>query len=169
VSGAGAGTWAGALRGRHGFLMITVLMLSLVLFTMGIAFLGSRSGLYQSSYRATLASQARALARAGLEDARAKLDKDAQFPPPGANQQNTYNYDEDVIDLVSGVYLGSYRVTLDNTANVTPYNVLKITSAGFAGPRSAPLASHIYTAYLDTSTTSPYYFQLVRFEDDGAL
>jgi hypothetical protein len=155
---------------RRGFLLITILLVSLLLFTMGVAFLGSRSDLYQSSYRATLASQARSLARSGLEDARAKLDHDLMFPPANGLGQTSFTYSEDVTDAVTGTYLGCYRVSVSSSSMAAPYFVLQIVSTGFAGPRSAPVARHTYTNYIDMSSpASPTYFQSLRFEDDGTL
>jgi hypothetical protein len=157
------------VRRRRAFLLVTVLLISLILFTMGLAFLGSRIGLYQSTSQAALACQARALARSGLEGARIKLQKDVSFPPAGGIQQLTYEYSEDMTDGPAGAYLGWYRVVVDSTFAISPYQVLCVTSIGFAGPRTASVSHHAYSSYIDVNPASATYFQVVRFEDLGTL
>ena len=152
------------MRERRAFLLIAVLMISLILLTMGLAFLGSRPALYASAQQAQLAATARALARSGLEDARVKLNKDIQFPPTPGVGQVTFTYMENMV--VGAQTVGSYRVTIDSTYNYPPFSVLSITATGFAGPTGAPTASHTYVAFLDVSSTaSPTFFQYINWAD----
>jgi len=149
------------------------LFMVLILVVLGFGFLGSRVGQYQSTGQSVLAAQARALARAGIENARAKLNYDIAFPPLSGPKQFLYNYSEEVTDS-SNTFAGSYKVTLDaSQALIPPYYLLVISSQGLAGPKSAPLATHTYRAYLDVSPIlvppSPTHFQIVRFDDLGAL
>lgn len=147
-------------------MLITVLMLSILLVTMGLGFLGSRVGQYQSTIQSVLAVRARELARAGIEDARTKLNRDNRFPPPVGTGQSVFTYSENFNDA-SGNFVGIYQVSLDSTYAATPFFVQSITSTGIIGPRTAPVASHTYRAYLDISPTSPRYFQIIRWEDLG--
>ena len=151
---------------ERGFLLVFTMLLSLILLIMGFAFLGSRSELYKSTYQASLACQARALARYGLEDARIKLYKDGQFPP-GSPDQVLYVYAEEVLDPpTGGTYVGSYRVAVDTTfRKISPYFITKVTSTGFAGPRGASLARHTYTQYWYCNNS----LRCVRFDDAGTL
>lgn len=160
-------------RSRRAFLLIMALILIIILVVMGFGFLGSRVGQYQSTGRAVNAAQARAIARAGIEDARAKLNLDIGFPPPPGAGQPSFTYVEDLQDM-SGAAVGFYRVRFDwSKAYEAPYFVLSLTSTGYLGPRTAPVAQHTYRAYIDVSPIkspkSPTYYQVVRFDDLGEL
>lgn len=150
----------------RGFLMIVVLLLSVLLLTMGLGFLSSRVSQYRSTTHALLATRVRALARAGLEDARSKLNQDIEFPPPGANQQHHFTYSEDFSDA-SGNFIGSYQVEVDSSYASAPFSVLLITSTGFLGRRQAPTAVHSLRATLDIDPDSSRFYQVIRWEDLG--
>ncbi len=83
-----------------------MLLLSVRLVIVGLAYLGTRAQLYRSATRSVAAAQAQALAWAGLEDAKAKLHKIYSFPPAGALGQETYTYFEEVTDS-DGQLVGS--------------------------------------------------------------
>jgi hypothetical protein len=159
-----------------GFMLVTALLLCTVVLLLGIGFLGSRAGQYNSTLQAGLAARARWVARAGLEDARAKLQRDLHFPPHPSQQQTVYSYTEDLYDLSTPPeYMGSYDVSVDSSQAVANVWVLIISSRGLVhaqGPASPLLASHSYRACIDV-TPSRYdqvrYFPLLRFDDLGAL
>ena len=85
------------------------------------------------------AARARGLAEAGLEDARVKLDKDVNFPPPGDVDQTLFTYTEEVRDY-SNKIVGYYTVTVDsrwkvpkNPPDPTAPSVVLVTSVGSLG------------------------------------
>src|SRR5262249_32970139 len=122
-------------RRRRAFLIVVVLFLLVLLITMGFGLLGSRSGQYQAAVQAEAAVQARALARAGLEDARTKLNRDLAFPPVSNFQENAFTYSEDFYDVSHSKYLGCYQVTVDmtlavNSGSLTMDPTIAITSVG---------------------------------------
>jgi hypothetical protein len=151
-------------RRKRAFLLAMVMVLSLILLIFGMAYLGTRSRQYKSVQQASLEIQAQELARAGIEDARVKFDRDVQFPPTLAIGQYTFNYGEDVVDA-SNTYLGSYRVVVNMTYSRPPFSVAIITSTGFVGPASAPTGQHTYSAYLNLDPAGTYGF--VRWDDLG--
>ncbi|MBX3170724.1 MAG: hypothetical protein KF760_25185 [Candidatus Eremiobacteraeota bacterium] len=163
---------------RKGFMLVTALLLCSIVLLLGMGFLGSRVGQYNSTMQASLAARARWVARAGLEDARAKLQRDIHFPPHPSQLQTTYSYSEDLHDLSTPPqYVGTYDVQLDSSHDLPNLRVLVITSRGQVrapgqGPTAPPLACHSYRACIDV-TPSSYdqvrYYPLLRFDDLGAL
>lgn len=151
--------------------MIMALLLIVILVVLGFGFLGSRVGQYQSTGKAVNAAQARAVAYAGIEDVRSKMNLDIAFPPSVGIGQSSFTYSEDLTDT-SGSRVGTYRITLDSSkAQTAPYFILSITSTGFVGPKNSPLATHTYRAFMDVSPIlnppSPTYFRIVRLDDLG--
>lgn len=129
-------------------MLATVLILLVLLLVAGIAFLGARVLQYRSSVDAASTAQALALAEAGLEDARVKLEKDYHFPPPGSDEQLTFTYTEDLPEVTSGAP-ASYEVTVDTTYTDPPYSLIQVTVIGTVGPRDKPLARRKLTAEYD--------------------
>jgi hypothetical protein len=161
---------------RRAFLLIMVLFLLIILVVMGFGFLESRVSQYQSTGKAVLTAQTRALAMAGIEDARTKLNLDISFPPPQGVNQNLFTYTEVVTDPVHATVQGSYTVTVDSTnAILPPYYLLSVTSIGqTTQPGSTTVSSYTYRAYIDVNPVvvpapSPTYFQIVRFDDLGGI
>jgi len=146
--------------------MIVVLLLSILLLTMGLGFLGSRVSQYRSTGQALLAARVRALARAGIEDARTKLNHDIFFPPAPGDQQMVFTYSEDLSDT-GGKLVGNFLVEIDSTYASSPYSVYLITSTGFLGSRLSPTAVHALRATLDIEPTSPRFYRVIRWEDLG--
>ena len=163
---------------RRGFMLVTALLLCTIVLLLGMGFLGSRAGQYHSTVQAGLAARARSVARAGLEDARAKLQRDLHFPPHPSQAQTSYSYTEDFYDLSTPPqYVGTYDVQVDSSKDVPNIRVLVINYRGQVrasgqGPAAPPLACHSYRACIDV-TPSSYdqvrYFPLLRFDDLGAL
>lgn len=159
-------------------MLVTALLLCTIVLLLGMGFLGSRAGQYHSTVQTALAARARWVARAGLEDARAKLQRDIHFPPHPSQMQPVFSYSEDLYDLSTPPrYMGSYDVRVDSSHDVANVRVLVITSRGQVrasgqGPGGPPLACHSYRACIDV-TPSSYdqvrYFPLLRFDDLGAL
>ena len=159
------------IRAHKGFVLALVLLLSVIMLILGMAFIGSRALLYRGSSRAGELAQAKALAEAGMEDARVKLDKDPDFPPPGRDEQDDFSYSEDVQDI-SGRTVGYYEVLINSTHRVGPYAVLRIEAIGRVGPRDKPVAQHSIEAELDVSAQdrsdpnlpNPRHFQFQRWD-----
>lgn len=159
------------VRKNRGFVLALVLLLSVVMTILGMAFIGSRAILYQGSSRTGDLAQAKALAEAGMEDCRVKLDKDPNFPPPGRDGQTQFSYSEDVESL-AGVPIGYYEVTVDSLHSVGPYSILKIESIGRVGPRNEPIAQHTIEAELDVAQQdrtdpllpNPNTFRFLRYD-----
>ena len=118
------------------------MMLCLMLVVFGMGFLGKRGPQYGASLAMARATQARALAEAGLEDARVKLDKDLFFPPPGDQDQLLFTYTEAVNDDFTGQLVGYYAVTVDTRWAADPLDppnpkhpsVITVWSKGLLGP-----------------------------------
>lgn len=160
---------------RRGFLLITSLLFVIVLLLLGMGFLGSQADRYKAARRAAQSAQARALALAGLEDARAKLENDLNFPPPPSGpDQNEFSYSER-LDFPDGTP-GSYSVLINSTWQDEPYRVLVVTSTGSVGPPDIPLAQYTLRAELDlsefvrgTSNPNPSFFRYTHIEDKSSL
>lgn len=118
---------------QRGSSLIVVLLVTLILFSLGVGLLSKRQLQYKGAYQATLAVQARALARAGLEDARAKLAMDYRFPPQSDDSGKAFSYTEEVRDLSSNSVVGYYTVTIDMSLQAPPFSILRVTSLGSAG------------------------------------
>ena len=104
---------AAARRASGWLLLAFVLAVALVA---GMGLMMSQISNYHGVQSAEEAAQALYLARAGLEDARLKLERDLQFPPrgdgnymedtsAGLQEQTLFTYSEDV--LVDGASVGS--------------------------------------------------------------
>jgi len=165
------------MKARSGFVLAACLLLTLVLFVMGAGLLGSRGSQYKSAVKSAEASRARALAEAGLEDARAKLEKDLSFPPPGGQDQKQFSYTEFVTDFGSAEPLGGYVVTVDTRMLSEPYQVVRISSLGFLGPAQAPLATRRISVEVDMSlenrvtgaAPNPNLGRYLNYRDEGSL
>jgi hypothetical protein len=135
------------MRSR-GFILVLTLMLCTLLMVLGMGLLGSRSAQYRGAAGDLLAAEARALAEAGLEDARVKLDKDLFFPPPTSAEQLEFSYQEAVSAQDDGTVVGFYRVVLDLSRLESPAapdvghpSLYLVTSTGSLGPDpTKPLA-----------------------------
>ncbi|MBX3167536.1 MAG: hypothetical protein KF760_08985 [Candidatus Eremiobacteraeota bacterium] len=154
------------MRHRASTLLASLALVALVL-VLGLAFLTRRSADYQIASLQLHRAQARALSLAGLEDARAKLDHDLNFPPPLELTQKTFHYAELVYDLDEVGILGSYEVTVDQTYNTDPYRIITVESNGMSGFPSR--ASYRVQAEIDASprvrggtADNPDYWKVIR-------
>lgn len=168
-------------RAQSGFMLAFGLMVMVLLLVMGLGFLGKQADAYRSAAFAEASSQALEVAMAGLEDARVKLMKDFNFPPPGETDQPQYSYTE-VLRDPDGRAVGSYTVTVDSQWKGPPSSILKIDVWGYWGdPDNPPISRRRVTAEWDaaefvrgTEDTSnppinPHVGQLMHFQDHGGL
>lgn len=98
---------------RHGFILVVCLLLLSLFLLGGMAMMGQRAAQYRGAAMLQKLARARALAEAGLEDFRVKLQKDQNFPPPGDQHQNLFTYSEIVTDMANN-RVGHYTVTVDS-------------------------------------------------------
>ncbi len=138
---------------RRGVLYVSVLMLTMMLLVLGMAFLSGQGPEAQRGRDAEDAAQAQELARAGIEDARIKLANDIEFPPVGVDQL-VFSYTE----LVDG--LGSFRVHIDSANRRKPHYLYALVSEGFVGPATKPRARARILAWIDTRTV-----EVVRWDE----
>lgn len=148
----------------QGFLLVAVLLIAALLLTLGIGYLASAARNYSAAYPAVGIAQARTLARAGLDDALEKLNKDRDFPPAYSIQTEAtgvtnapFSYSETVTDLDGVTVIGSYQVKVDLTYQATPLQwtiqpnqLLILTSTGLVGSPSSPSAQAGYRLTLNT-------------------
>ncbi|MEW6278573.1 MAG: hypothetical protein AB1758_08135 [Candidatus Eremiobacterota bacterium] len=162
---------------QRGVMLVVALLICTTLLVLGIGFMSQRVLQYRGAYRAGETSQALALARAGLEDARLKLERDFRFPPPAGDDQNVFTYTERLLDMDDVTEVGRYTVTVDVTQKGAPYWILRITSVGSVGPPTDPVARHKLYAEIDVSSTvrgdpatpNPELFDFVQVLDLGGL
>jgi len=156
---------------RRAFSLPLILMLSIVLLLLGLGFLNKRVSQYRGAYQTTYSLMALQLAKAGMEEARVKLEKDRDFPPQSGLDQKAFSYTEVLLPDEE-----SYTVTLDLSLREKPFSIIRITSVGTSGPMDRPRARRVLKAELDVSEflrgdpsqPNPDYFELVNWQDLGA-
>lgn len=155
------------MKVRRGFLLISALLITVILLTLGLSFLGKRSVQYRRVAALEASTQARELAESGLEDALLKLRRDIDFPPVRLDQ-TVFTYTEDV-DF-DATRLGGYQVSIDATYRQFPFRVLIIRSTGMAGSDpNQPTARRTVQAEFDIDPTRATYYQLINYQDLGGL
>lgn len=153
---------------RRGMLVVVALLILGVALVAGIGLMSSQVANYRGVNAAVESAQALALAQAGLEDARLKLERDIDFPPPGDPGQLLFTYSEDV--LIDGVRVGAYRVSIDTSFESTDYDLLRITSTGLVGNSESPRAQRTLHLDLDRDIDRPAtHFLPLRIEDMSGL
>lgn len=134
---------------RRGFILVMCLLLCIFLFLVGLGFLGLKSDQYRSVGQAQLSIQAQALAEAGVEDFRLKLDRDPQFPPQTA-ENGLYTYRENLV--AGGQNRGTYTVSVDSTYASYPYFLLLVTCTGEVGSSAqGAVARRAYRCEVDVA------------------
>lgn len=113
----------------RGFALIVVLLVISLLLILGIGYISRGVARYRAVRDTAVSSQARAIAIAGMEETRVKMDKDYYFPPQSAIDQQYYSFSEQVVDL-SGNVVGVYVVTLNWVYQEAPYNIILMRSQG---------------------------------------
>ncbi len=168
---------------KRAFLLVSVLLISVLLLTLGMTFMSRRALQYRRAGLWEAASQARSFAESGLEDALAKFRRDLEFPPL-SKDQTAFTYSDDILDD-SGTRLGGFKVTLDGSKRFAPYTIWIITSQGDTGEDPLdPLALRTLRIELDVSkhvrgdtafyvpshaATNPFYYEVLDFRDLGGL
>lgn len=159
------------MNSRRGFALVVSFLLLLVVFILGVGFLGQRTALYKEALATRNASQARVAALSGMEDCRVKLEKDTLFPPLGSAEQLVFTYSQPLLS-VSGQVVGGYTVTVDRRLQLQPYALIRVTSIGFTGPADRPTASRRLYAELDISPAirgtydpNPNFFRWIHWLD----
>ena len=157
---------------RRGFLIIAALLMLTVLLVLGMGLMSSQSSRYRDMQQLSLATQAHELALSGLEDVRAKLELNPNFPPNPAEDQPFFNYAEDVTNPITSKPLGSYEVAMDFSSNQPPFYLIKITATGTVGPKESPQAQRVLKAELQRqydALTANRIWRWVSLNDLGGL
>ena len=157
-------------------MLLSALLVCLTIFALGLGLLTQRSLAYREAVGLAATLQALELARAGLEDARSKLDHDSGFPLVNGDDQEAFSYTEEVTDSVTGQVVGRYRVEIDLRYRNPPAQLLRIHSLGLAGPGAVPAARRRLTAELDVAPrlrtdegqVNPDFFRYLQAVDEGA-
>jgi hypothetical protein len=160
-------------RRDGGSAMIAVLLILSILLVLGIGLLSQKSYQYEEMRRANDASQARALAQAGMVDAKLKLLKDQGFPPARPHGETTFSYNEEVTNF-DGQVVGAYAVKVFTDASEEPFHVLRVESVGLLGGTSNPRARYQIYGELDIApvvrndtlkTVNPNYSRWHYFQE----
>ncbi len=156
---------------RRGSIILSLLLLTLLL-VLGMG-LSSQSGRRNEGARRLQDEiAARAVAEAGLEDAREKLLKDPSFLP--AETLTALSYSETLLDLAGQPY-GRYTVTLDLSLQGDPHRLMRVVSVGDVGAEGASRVRRTLVAEVDISprlrddsAVNPDYLHIINFIDKGA-
>ena len=114
---------------RRGAALISVLFSLSLLAILGAAMLQRQRLAYAEAALSRQGLQALALAEAGLEDARIKLEKDGWFPPAGSPEQVRFSYSEEL--QWQGQTRGHYQVTIDHSRALAPCYLIRVEAWGF--------------------------------------
>ena len=152
-------------------MLVLSLLLIVLLLVCGMGLMSVQRARYAATSSEYLSASAFQLARAGLEDARIKLERTQLFPPNKAVDQTSFTYCENV--ALSGGQQGAYFVKLDFTYATPPMNILTITSTGTVGPIAAPLAQRALYVELDQNPNgyngdTHSYWHFIHFQDLGS-
>lgn len=135
------------MRRRRGFILVLAMLLSLMVVVIGLAFLSIKRGEYAAGRAATGVTQARQLARAGADDARAKLARDEFFPTGIGDEQVLFSYTETLASLSDQSFEGLYKVTVDR--RYRREGLLRVVSVGTAGTVDNPRGRYTVTLEID--------------------
>jgi hypothetical protein len=153
--------------------MVSVLLISLILLILGLTFLELNIIQIRRISMEGASTQALGIARAGLEDARIKVSKDFDFPPPLANQES-FIYKGEVREPGTSALIGAYVVRMDLRKRKAPDYEIAITSTGYLGEDiQNPAAVRKCGAILDISPQdranpalpNPRYARFLDFND----
>lgn len=117
---------------RRGSALLTALLVAVLLFVSGLALVFQMRADYQQRFQAARWTQARALAEAGLEDFRCKLERDAHFPPLQDIEQTVFEYEESLLPQAG------YQVRSDVSLRKAPWNLVLVRSQGYLGSVQQP-------------------------------
>jgi hypothetical protein len=160
----------------RGALLIIALIMTMLLFGMGLAALSIASSKHKECIAIQNALVARSIAEAGMEDARVKCVKDIDFPPAGVAEETVFSYTEKLTDPEnSSTVIGDYVVRIDSSRATTD-RLLTIASTGcIRGKNNALIASRTISGQLDISPNirsaaadkNPDLYQYVNWTDHG--
>ena len=152
---------------RGSTLVVALLMIS-VLLVSGLGFLNQRRSQYEMAQKAGLQSAARALAEAGIEDFKAKLQRHVAFPPVAGEEQKAFEYIEP-LENSAGEVIGTYEVSVDYRYITSPFRVYLVRSTGRLGDIADPDATRTLEIEVDIheETHTGTYFEVVNWRDLG--
>jgi len=107
--------------------LLTALFVAVLLFVSGLALVFQMRADFQQRFQAARWTQARALAEAGLEDFRCKLERDPHFPPLQDIEQTVFQYEES-LSPQSG-----YQRWSDVSLRKDPWRLVLVRSTGYLG------------------------------------
>lgn len=149
--------------------MVATLLLATLLLVLASTLLHTQAQKYRGAALENYRVQAIALAEAGLEDARVKLEKDGSFPPVGSDEQTAFEYTEKLPS--DGPNELVYQVVIDTSRRFTPHQIIQIRSTGRIGPTNQPLSIYTLKADLDASPNlrsgggaNPNFFRYIYLE-----
>ncbi len=167
--------------GKRGMMLLLTLFLMGIFLIMAMGFLQQRVGQNKASTATIEEVQARAIARSGIEDAMAKLSKHHDFPPRSDVSQKQYRYTENISNS-DGVTKGSFTVAIDTRYAQGEFWLVRITSTGYLGGPTQPLAKSTCFAELDVSkiqrprpnpsapkVANPHFFELFFIKQGEAI
>ena len=157
---------------KRGSALILTLFMCAVLLIAGSAMLAARAGTYRGVKAVSLATTARELAMAGLEETRVRLVHDFNFPPQAAEDQPDYQVVEQVLAPDGVEVAGYYVVRLEVSHKYDPYRFIEVESLGLVGSLTEPRARRLLRATFDLrgdAASNPTYFRWLRIVDEGSL
>ena len=161
---------------RAGFLLVSTLLILSVLLIAGFGLLTSQEARYAAVGRSAEIAQAKAMAMAGLEDCRLKIQNDMNFPPEMGPGQTSFSYKESLPLPTVPATLANYQVLIDTSHAIPPYLVIVVTSIGSMGPDNRPTAQYSLKAEIDISevirgsaTPNPKYCKFTHIEDESSI
>ena len=143
---------------QRGSALLIALFIAVLLFVAGIGLVFLFRVDYNLRFQAAQWTQARALAEAGLEDFRVKLERDVHFPPDRDVEQTIFEYTEQISQ--SADLTGGFQIQSDVSLRKRPWNLVLVTSTGFLGSPDRPrvrvsLQGEFDVASLKRGTTTP--------------
>ncbi|MBS2039701.1 hypothetical protein JST97_32245 [bacterium] len=118
---------------RRASALLSALLIAVLLFVSGLALVFQMRADFQQRFQASRWAQARALAEAGLEDFRCKLERDPHFPPLQDIEQTVFEFEERVNPQ------GGYQVRSDVSLRKDPWNLILVRSTGYLGDMRRPI------------------------------
>ena len=155
---------------RRAFL-IQALLLLVILLVLCLAVLGRQPYNYSSARQTLKLAQARALAQAGMEEVRVKLNKDLSWRRLG--EVGALTYLEEMRDPISGERVGAYRVTVNQEWSQPDFEILRLESEGMVGELERPEARLVISSLLDlresardgTGDPNPDFFRWLEWNE----
>ena len=152
---------------RRGSALLIALLIAIVIFVAGIALVFQFRSDYQQRFQSAQWVQVLALAQAGLEDFRVKLERDPNFPPLSDVEQTVFEYTEQIAPE------GGFQVSSDTSLRRNPWQLVLVRSRGYLGTSNSPtlvvaLEGEFDVSAVQRGTTSPnpkaFQFLLVSRE-----